>query len=88
MFALVVGVLREGGDTRIYDPGDVEAATGADIAVVLTEWNEFRAIDLKALAATMRGNVLVDLRNIYHRSDAAAAGLTYHSIGRPRPAGR
>ena len=64
----------------------IEAAKGADIVVVLTEWNEFRAINLRALKAAMSGNVLVDLRNIYLPADAAAAGLVYHAIGRASPA--
>ena len=59
------------------------AAAGADVTVVLTEWNEFRALDLSALNAAMRGNALVDLRNIFQPSDAVAAGLSYASIGRP-----
>ena len=60
------------------------AAEGADISVVLTEWNELRAIDLAELRAVMRGNVLVDLRNIYTAADASEAGFAYQSIGRPR----
>jgi UDPglucose 6-dehydrogenase len=59
------------------------AAAGADVVVVLTEWNEFRALNLAALKATMRGNALVDLRNIFQAQDAVEAGLTYTSIGRP-----
>jgi UDPglucose 6-dehydrogenase len=62
----------------------LEAAQGADVAVVLTEWNELRAIDLAELREAMRGDVLVDLRNIYAPSEAAHAGLVYESIGRPR----
>ena len=62
------------------------AAVGADVTVVLTEWNEFRALDLSALNAAMRGNALVDLRNIFQPSDAVAAGLSYASIGRPAKA--
>jgi UDPglucose 6-dehydrogenase len=61
----------------------LEAAGGADAAVVLTEWNEFRAVSLKVLKAKMRGNVLADLRNIYKPSHAREAGLDYVSIGRP-----
>jgi len=61
----------------------LEAAEGADIAVVLTEWNEFRAVSLSALGEKMRGTVLVDLRNIYRPGHARRAGLTYVSIGRP-----
>ncbi|MGE8944233.1 UDP-glucose dehydrogenase family protein [Leptospira interrogans] len=60
----------------------LEAAQSADIAVVVTEWNEFRALDLTALKQAMRGSVLVDLRNVYHPRDAIAQGFTYTSIGR------
>ena len=60
----------------------LEAAKGADILVVLTEWNEFRALDLKELRSAMRGNVLVDLRNVFSEELAQAAGLSYQSIGR------
>ncbi len=64
--------------------GGIEAAKGADIAVVVTEWNEFRALDLVALKQVMRGDVLIDLRNIYQPSDAAAAGFAFRSVGRPK----
>jgi UDPglucose 6-dehydrogenase len=60
---------------------------GADAVVVLTEWNEFRALDLDAMAKRMRGKVLVDLRNIFHPKDAVAAGLTYTSVGRATAVG-
>jgi UDPglucose 6-dehydrogenase len=63
--------------------GALEAAEGADIVVVLTEWNEFRAIDLANLKQAMRGNLLVDARNVYRPSHARAAGLRYLGIGRP-----
>ncbi len=59
-----------------------EAARLADIVVVLTEWNEFRAIDLDELRRTMRGDLLVDTRNIYQPAQALAAGLRYLGIGR------
>jgi UDPglucose 6-dehydrogenase len=62
------------------------AVDGADAVVVLTEWNVFRALDLHDLRRRMRGDVLVDLRNVYDPSDAVAAGFAYSSIGRaPRP---
>lgn len=60
----------------------LKAVEGADAVVVLTEWNEFRALDLKALRGAMRGNVLVDLRNVYSRKLAAEAGFVYRGIGR------
>jgi UDPglucose 6-dehydrogenase len=61
----------------------LEAAAGADAVVILTEWNEFRALDLARLKTAMRGEVLIDLRNIFNREDAEAAGFCYDSIGRP-----
>ena len=60
-----------------------EAANGADVLVLMTEWNEFRALDLRRLYQQMRGDVLVDLRNVYVPEDAKAAGFSYSSIGRP-----
>jgi UDPglucose 6-dehydrogenase len=61
-----------------------EVADGADALVVVTEWDEFRALDLDELAGRMRGKVLVDLRNIYDRADAEKAGLSYRGVGRGR----
>jgi UDPglucose 6-dehydrogenase len=58
------------------------AAKDADALVIVTEWDEFRAIDLKKLAQAMRGTTLVDLRNVYDRAEAAEAGLTYYGVGR------
>ena len=60
-----------------------EAAAGADAVVLLTEWNEFRALDIKRLRQVMSGNGFADLRNVYAPEDAAAAGFRYVSIGRP-----
>ena len=59
-----------------------EAAEGADAVVVVTEWNEFRALDLGRLRAAMAGDVLVDLRNIYRIDEARAAGFSYTGVGR------
>lgn len=59
-----------------------ETAIEADIVVVLTEWNEYRALNLKDLRKLMRGDVLVDLRNVYQREHAEAAGFVYRGIGR------
>ena len=59
------------------------AAKGADAVVVLTEWNEFRALDLKRMAETMVTPKMADLRNVYSAKDVQAAGFTaYVSIGR------
>ncbi len=60
------------------------AAAGADALVVLTEWNEFRALNLKAVRGSMKDGVLVDLRNIFNAREVATAGFhRYDSIGRP-----
>lgn len=59
------------------------AVDGADLLVILTEWNEFRALDLKAVAGRMSTPRLADLRNIYTPEDARVAGFdSYVSIGR------
>jgi UDPglucose 6-dehydrogenase len=59
------------------------AAEGADLLVILTEWNEFRALDLDRIAASMATPKLADLRNIYSSSEATQAGfVAYDSIGR------
>ena len=63
----------------------LDAAQGADVLVVLTEWNEFRALDLKHVRQIMAGNVLVDLRNIYSEASAEEAGFVYYGIGRTLP---
>ncbi|AQS41133.1 MAG: Nucleotide sugar dehydrogenase [Candidatus Tokpelaia hoelldobleri] len=60
-----------------------EAAEGAGVSVILTEWNAYRALDLKKLKRLMNGNILMDLRNIYKPEDLAGSGLDYRSIGRP-----
>ena len=60
------------------------AAEGADVLVIVTEWDEFRALDLDRIAASLTGKILVDLRNVYDRSEAEEAGLTYYGVGRGR----
>jgi UDPglucose 6-dehydrogenase len=61
-----------------------ECAAGADALVLVTEWDVFRALDLKRLAAVMAGPVFVDLRNVYRRFEAEEAGFLYTDIGRGR----
>ncbi len=63
------------------------AAEGADALVIVTEWDEFRGLDLEDIARRMAGRTLVDLRNIYDRREAEEAGLDYRGIGRGRPNG-
>ena len=59
-----------------------EVAAGADALVLLTEWNEFRALPLDELGGTMRTRVLVDLRNVYTRAIAEGAGYRYYGVGK------
>jgi UDPglucose 6-dehydrogenase len=66
-----------------YAKNPYEALEGADAMVIITEWNQFRALDLDRVKDTLNGNVVVDLRNIYEASDMAKRGFAYTSIGRP-----
>jgi UDPglucose 6-dehydrogenase len=59
-----------------------EALSGADGVVILTEWNEFRALDLVRVKALLKRPLMIDLRNIYRPSQMAEAGFTYVSVGR------
>ena len=59
-----------------------EAAQDADALVIITEWNEFRALDLARLKSVMKGDKVADLRNIYDPADMKDAGFEYVSIGR------
>jgi UDPglucose 6-dehydrogenase len=56
---------------------------GADAMVILTEWDQFRALDLERVRSMLHKPVVVDLRNVYKPDDMAARGFTYISIGRP-----
>ncbi len=59
-----------------------EALEGADGVVILTEWNEFRALDMERMKGLLRHPLMVDLRNIYRPSQMAADGFIYVSVGR------
>jgi UDPglucose 6-dehydrogenase len=58
-------------------------AKGADVVVLVTEWVQYRAMDLERLKCEMAQPIVVDLRNIYRREDMAAHGFVYESVGRP-----
>ena len=62
--------------------GPYDCIAGADAMVILTEWDEFRALDLERVKTMLRSPVVVDLRNIYRPADMAEHGLTYVSVGR------
>jgi len=59
------------------------AAEGADAVVLVTEWDVLRALDLKRLKATMAGDVLIDLRNVYPPQAVTAAGFQWQGVGKP-----
>jgi UDPglucose 6-dehydrogenase len=65
-----------------FCPDPYDAADGANALVIVTEWDEFRALDLKRMADLLADPLLVDLRNIYSVEDAQSAGLAYVGIGR------
>ena len=87
-----------GASVRAFDPGawsrpaelpDIaycddadECAQDADVLVIVTEWVQFRALDLPRLKQAMRQPVIVDLRNVYRPSEMAEHGFVYQGIGR------
>ncbi len=66
-----------------YCTGALDAAAGADALVLVTEWNEFRALSPAKLAGAMRGRVVVDLRNVWDPPAMLEAGFAYSCVGRP-----
>jgi UDPglucose 6-dehydrogenase len=70
-------------ESVVYCRDALDAAQGADLLVIVTEWNEFRAIEPQRLREAMRGDLVVDLRNLYEPAAMRAAGFRYNSIGRP-----
>ena len=66
----------------VFQDSALDCLDGADLAVVVTEWNEFRALTPSRFLDKMAGNILVDLRNIYDPAVMRDAGLEYMSIGR------
>ena len=60
-----------------------DCMTGANAAVVLTEWNQFRALDIAKTEELLKDKVFVDLRNIYQKDELEGSSLKYSSIGRP-----
>ena len=65
-----------------YTEDAYSCVEGADIAVILTEWDQFRALDMQKLKNAMKAPKIVDLRNIYRADDMADQGIEYYSIGR------
>jgi len=63
------------------------AAKDADALLILTEWKEFASLDLGRIRRSLRSPILLDGRNLYNPNEVTGAGLEYHSVGRPLPAG-
>ena len=92
-------LIKQGARVRCYDPEGMNEAKkhlqvemcpdayaaleGADGVVILTEWNEFRALDLETAKRLLKRPLMVDLRNIYRPDEMAKMGFVYVSIGRP-----
>jgi UDPglucose 6-dehydrogenase len=90
---------ERGATVQAYDPEGMEEAKkhlrvkmcpdaysaleGADGVVIVTEWNEFRALDLARAKKLLHRPLMVDLRNIYRPKEMMDAGFVYFSIGRP-----
>ena len=68
-----------------YADNAYTAMEGADALAIITEWNEFRALDLERVKSLLKAPVVIDLRNIYRPADMAAAGFRYSGVGRPMP---
>ena len=71
-------------DGVVYCDGPYHAIEGSEVVAILTEWDEFRALDLNRVLGLMGTPVMVDLRNIYSPADMAARGFDYYSIGRAK----
>ena len=69
-------------ESVLYFDDIYAALTGADALVLLTEWNAYRGMDLGRVRELMRGNVFLDLRNVYEPDTMRAAGFDYYCVGR------
>jgi len=94
--AIIPALQDRGAKVQAFDPEGKEArdllkdvdfkddpyavATGADVLVIITEWDQFRALDLDRIKLLMNQPVLVDLRNIYKPADMRARGFAYTSV--------
>ena len=95
---IIPALLAMGATVQAYDPqghearqllrevdfktGPYEALEGADCAVIITEWDEFRALDLDRVRQVMNRPLVVDLRNIYKPEELRSRGFSYFSVGR------
>jgi UDPglucose 6-dehydrogenase len=80
------GMTHAGGEFPdvAFADGPYACADGADALVIVTEWEQFRALDLDRLKAAMKQPVLIDLRNVYRPAEMAQLGFVYDSVGRAK----
>ena len=71
-------------DDLVLCESAAEALEGADALAVVTEWKQFRSVDLRQVREALRDAVVFDGRNLYRPDDAEEAGLAYYGIGRGR----
>ena len=64
-----------------FSSDEYDALRGADAVVIVTEWNQFRNLDLEKARTLMKGTFFFDLRNIYRRHDVEASGFLYFGVG-------
>ena len=69
-------------DSIKYCDSVYETFENADVVVLMTEWNQYRALDLEKVKSMMKGNVFVDLRNVYEKNVMEQKGFEYHCVGR------
>ncbi len=67
----------------MFCDGPYHALEGADAMVIITEWDQFRALDMNRIKSLLNSNIVVDLRNIYSKADMTERGFAYTSVGRP-----
>jgi UDPglucose 6-dehydrogenase len=65
-----------------YCEDSYDAATGADALVIVTEWNQFRFLDMERVKTALSGRVVVDLRNVCNPGRMAENGFEYYGVGR------
>jgi UDPglucose 6-dehydrogenase len=70
------------GDRISYHDNAYAAVDGADAVILVTEWPEFRALDLRLVKDRMKGRVFVDGRNLYEPETLRALGFDYYGVGR------
>jgi len=75
-------VEKKYGDRLIYCNAPLEAAAGADLLFIATEWQQFRSPDFTELGQLMKGKIIVDGRNLYNLEEIKEKGFKYFSVGR------